>query len=101
MAKWINTSTGAVVPAAEVRELSPGTGVFVHERTVTFDRIKTTLTDRGRVLDVEVVSVTEKRVDAFVVRIADDATYDPQRDNIASQALAFQAAARAKEGARS
>ena len=101
MAKWINTATGAEVPAEEVRELSPGTGVFVHERTVTFSKIKPIATDRGRVLNVEAVTVTEKQVDAFVIKLADDATFNPQTDNIVSQAAAMQAAARAQQARRS
>lgn len=98
MAKWINTASGTEVPASEVRELSPGTGVFVHEATVAYNRVVPTLTDRGRALSVEVQAATEKQVDGFAVRLADDETYDPNKHNITTQARAMQAAVRARQG---
>lgn len=101
MAKWINTSTGVQVPESEVRELSPGTGIFVHERAVTFDKLVPVVTDRGRVLSVEAVTTTQKQVDGFAVKLADDATYNPQTDSLTAQAQKLQATARALEGKRS
>lgn len=100
MAKWINTSTGVQVPESEVRELSPGTGIFVHERSVTFEKLVPVVTDRGRVLSMEARTTTEKQVDGFVVKLADDATFNPQTDNITAQAVQLQAAARAREARR-
>lgn len=98
MAKWFNTATGAQVPAEEVRELSPGTGVYVHEKSVTYNRVVPTLTDRGRVLSVDVESTTGKQVDGFAVRLADDEAYDPNKHNLAAQVRAMQAAQRARLG---
>lgn len=101
MAKWINTATGLEVPANEVREAFPGSGIFVHETTVTARRIEVTGGGGGRRPAAEITvsdPENQKVVDAFVVRIADDATFDPAVDTVQSQALASQTALRARGG---
>lgn len=101
MAKWINTATGLEVPASEVREAIPGSGIFVHETTVTAQRIMTT-GPRGPRLPPPTISVTNpetfKAIDGYAVKIADDATYDPNVDTVQAQALASQTALRARGG---
>lgn len=120
MAKWINTSTGLEVPASEVRELVPGSGIFVHETTVTATRILATPAPPRepppppregdpRPVPVEtgefggtVYALSEpqnvKTIDGYAVKIADDATYDPNTDTIQAQALASQTVQRARQG---
>lgn len=96
MAKWINTATGLEVPAAEVRELAPGTGLFVHEASVAYNRIVPTDRDPGRgfIFDVEVQATTARMVDGFAVRLQDGETYDPAVHSVQVQVAAAQAAQR-------
>lgn len=100
MAKWINTATGLEVPAVEVRELVPGSGIYVHESVVTVARIVEGAGGRGSSSRVSNLSVSSpgpvKVVDGYAVKIADDATYDPAVDNVQRQTLESQAAQRAR-----
>lgn len=104
MAKWVNTSTGLVVPASEVRELFPGSGLFVHETSVDASSIKVTTTDDRRVpvVTLEIVPASPKKlVDGYAVKLDDNATFDPNTNTVMAQALASQAAQRARQaGAR-
>ncbi len=98
MAKWINTTTGLVVPESEVREAVPGSGIFVHFATKTVTPVLHVQSVRGGAALAlgEPSSVTV--IDGIAVKIADDATYDPDVDNLRSQVLASQAALRARGG---
>jgi hypothetical protein len=120
MAKWINTATGLEVPASEVRELVPGSGIYVHETTVTATRILVTpapprepapppregdppprVVESGEFNgNVYALGSPEsvKQIDGYAVKIADDATYDASTDTIQAQALASQNVQRARQG---
>lgn len=96
MAKWYNTSTGLEVPASSVRELQPGTGLFVHETTTTVSNIVER--DNRGVLSYETIQTTTKIVDGYAVRLEDSETYDPNVNYLANQVLALQTAIRVRGG---
>ena len=102
MAKWINTATGLEVPTSEVREMVPGSGIFVHEATVTTTSIKVTRAGGPRrpvPASFELVGPSStKIIDGYAVKIADDATYDAEVNTVSAQALASQTALRARRG---
>jgi len=111
MAKWINTATGLEVPASEVRETIPGSGIFVHETVVTAARIIARPTTRDRrtpppddsgELGDTTYSVTEpgpvRVIDGFAIKIGTNDTFNPDTDTLQAQALASQAALRARGG---
>jgi hypothetical protein len=112
MAKYVNTTTGATVPADEVVELSPGSGILIQRATVATKRLETPAGGRGTVptpfgpanAESRFVDATQVVVTGFVVKLADNETYDPVTHNVISQVLAVQNAARnsaaPKDGAK-
>lgn len=98
MAKWINVATGLVVPADEVQELTPGSGIFVHFNIVQQPSLVATR-ERGGETTYSASEVGPTKVfDGYAVRIADDATYDPDLDTIQAQAAKSQTALVARGG---
>lgn len=96
MSKWINTTTGQEVPSNEVRELTTGSGLFVHETTVSQRKILRVPGRSGYEITVSETPMTTKLVDGYAVRIGDNETYDPAVHNITNQVLAAQAIHRQK-----
>lgn len=94
MAKYINTRTGQEVPANEVRELAPGSGLYVHVVTRAKSRVVST-PGRGSGPgipipgvgvfypdgDTVVTDVVSTSIDGYVAVIGDNATYNPATDN--------------------
>lgn len=79
MTKFINCQTGLEVPVSEVREITPGSRIFVHVSTVFATPI-------SAIIDPESTSqmltpYARRVVDSYVAAIADDATYNPTTDN--------------------
>lgn len=97
MSKWINTSTGEQVPANEVRELTTGSGIFVHETIVQRKQITFVSGRTGRVPVMSTGDVSIKVVDGYAVKIGDDETYDPAKHNVGAQVLNAQNALRLRQ----
>jgi hypothetical protein len=97
MAKWINIATGLEVPSTSVRELVPGSGLFVHETTYVATKLEVTRERTG--VQIETYpNTTIRTVDGYAVRLEDTETFDPNVDYIGAQVLASQAAIRARGG---
>ena len=101
MAKYINIRTGLEVPANEVREIAPGSGIYVHIAVVqiaklvstpSLDRVQTSIPTAFGPLypggTTSVVGATTQIADAYVAVIANDATYNAVRDNPFTKAFA-------------
>lgn len=97
MAKWINTSTGQQVPASEVRELTTGSGIFLHETVVAQKQITFVAGRNGRVPVMSTGDVSIKVIDGYAVKIGDDETYDPAKHNVGAQVLNAQNALRQRQ----
>lgn len=101
MSKWINTATGLVVPASEVQELAPGSGVFVHVSVIQQKQLVVGPRERGGPAATFAASETAgptKVVDGYAVKIGDDETYDPDVHNVQAQAAKAQATLFARGG---
>lgn len=112
MAKYINTRTGLEVPANEVRELTPGSGVYVHVATVGAVRVESSppVAEGGGEGDVraaaargirtpfgtvypgdasaKIVRTAKQVLDAYVVKLGDGETYNPATHNPFNKRLA-------------
>jgi len=110
MSKWINTATGLVVPASEVQELAPGSGVFVHVSVIQQKQLVIGPRTRGGPAATVTASETAatvtasetagptKVIDGYAVKIGDDETYDPDVHNVQAQAAKAQATLFARGG---
>jgi len=92
--KYINIRTGQEVPANEVRELTPGSGLYVHATTrtksVVVSRPKRE-SDQGIELpgigvfypngELETNTIVSSAIDSYVAVIEDGAKYDPEINN--------------------
>ena len=99
MSKWFNLSTGLEVPAAEVREQTAGSGIFVHE-TTTAPTAQLMINRSGREARTITIGqpIARKVVDGYAVKLADNEAFDPNVNYLGNQALASQAALRARGG---
>ena len=91
MAKWYSVATGLEVPATEVRELIPGSGLFLHTPSITSTYI---IERTGNV----VISDPIERPTAigYAVKLGDTEKFVPSFDYVRAQVLASQTALLAK-----
>jgi hypothetical protein len=92
--KYINIRTGQEVPANEVRELTPGSGLYVHVTTRTKSVVVSRPrreSEQGIVLpgigmfyptgETEVNTIISSVVDSYVAAIEDGVSYNPEVHN--------------------
>lgn len=91
MAKWYSVTSGLEIPATEVRELIPGSGLFLHTPLIAAAHISK---QNGTIVISE--PIESPTAIGYAVKLGDTEKFDPSFDYVRAQVLASQTALLAK-----